>query len=97
MDKYQCDAQVRVLALVDKLVGHEVMGLSTKEVTEKAGYSAATVFRDLQNLQIAGWAEQMDDGRWRLSVNAARMLRKINDGLNTALSKVNEARRAYQE
>lgn len=95
--KYKCDAQQRLLKMVDEMVGYEVFGLSVKDLSDKVQSSNATVFRDLQNLQLAGWAEQFGDGKWRLSVNAAKMLRSINDGLNSAAAKVNEARRAYQE
>lgn len=95
--KYECEAQQRLLKVVDALVGHEVDGVSAKDVAARTGTSSATAFRDLSNLQLGGWAEQLEDGCWRLSVNAAKMLRRINDGINSALARVNTARRMYQD
>lgn len=97
MEKYACDSQQRILKTIDVLVGHEVDGIGAKDVAALTGTNNATAFRDLQNLQIAGWAEQLEDGGWRISVNAAKMLRRINDGINSALSRVNSARRSYQD
>lgn len=97
MEKYECDAQQRLLKVIDALVGHEVDGVSAKDIAARTGTSSATAFRDLSNLQLGGWAEQLEDGGWRLSVNAAKMLRRINDGINSALARVNSARRMYQD
>lgn len=97
MSKYVCESQQRILGLIDKLVGYEVFGVTTKDLAKRIEVSQATIYRDLMNLQTAGWAEQLDDGKWRLSVNAARKLRRINDGIVAAFAKVNEARRNYQE
>ena len=97
MDRYECDAQQRLLKVIDALVGHEVDGVSAKDIAARTGTSSATAFRDLSNLQLGGWAEQLEDGGWRLSVNAAKMLRRINDGINSALARVNSARRMYQD
>ena len=94
---YTNDAQQRMLRLIDRLIGHEVWGINAVDLAVKIDASQSTVFRDLKNLEEAGWAEQMPDGRWRLSVNAAKLLRRINDGIAAALTKVNEARRSYQE
>ncbi len=96
-EKYICEAQQRIFAVVEVLVGHEVDGISCKDIAGAAMIKQATAYRDLMNLQAAGWAEQLEDGGWRLSVNAARYLRRINDGINKALSRVNEARRNYQD
>lgn len=97
MERYECDAQQRLLKVIGALVGHEVDGVSAKDIAARTGTSSATAFRDLSNLQLGGWAEQLEDGGWRLSVNAAKMLRRINDGINSALSRVNSARRSYQD
>lgn len=97
MERYECDAQQRLLKVIDALVGHEVDGVSAKDIAARTGTSSATAFRDLSNLQLGGWAEQLEDGGWRLSVNAAKMLRRINDGINGALARVNSARRMYQD
>lgn len=95
-DKYECSAQQRILKVVESLVGNEVFGLTALELSRKMGISNISLFRDLQNLQLAGWAEQFEDGKWRLSVNAAKMLRQINDGMMGAINKVNDARTSYQ-
>ena len=68
MEKYECDAQQRLLKVIDALVGHEVDGVSAKDIAARTGTSSATAFRDLSNLQLGGWAEQLEDGGWRLSV-----------------------------
>lgn len=96
-EKYSCEAQQRLLRVVEILVGNEVNGLAVKDIGERSGSTAATVYRDLMNLREAGWSEQLEDGRWRISVNAAKMLRRINDGINSALARVNAARRMYQD
>lgn len=94
---YSNDAQQRLLRLIDRLIGHEVSGINAIDLASMIDASQPTVYRDLKNLEEAGWAEQLPDGRWRICVNAARLLRRINDGIAAALTKVNEARRTYQE
>lgn len=95
--KYICDSQQRIFAVLEVLIGHEVDGMATKDVAAAAKISQSTVYRDLMNLMAAGWAEQLEDGKWRLSVNASRYIRRINDGIMSALARVNKARKEYQD
>lgn len=65
---YTNAAQQRLLQIIDLLAGHEVLGLPPSEIARAVGCSAAVVTRDMDNLQLAGWAERTPKGeRWRLT------------------------------
>lgn len=72
---YACDAQQRGYFVMLALAGHELDGVSMTEIAaawaQRVGKTTANqknnVFRDLQNLKLAGLAEQLPDSeRWRL-------------------------------
>lgn len=72
---YACEAQQRLLFVQSALIGHEIDGVSLTEIanawaersSKSKGGQKNNVFRDLQNLKLAGYAEQLPDSdRWRL-------------------------------
>jgi|WetSurMetagenome_2_1015567.scaffolds.fasta_scaffold377597_2 DNA-binding IclR family transcriptional regulator len=72
---YLCEAQQRLLFVQSALIGREIEGASLTEIANawadrngktKTGQKN-NIFRDLQNLRLAGYAEQLPDSeRWRL-------------------------------
>lgn len=101
---YACDAQQRLLFVQSALAGHEVNGLSMTEIAaawaQRAGKTTANqknnIFRDLQNLKLAGYAEQLPDSdRWRLG---ARVMQNALDhlrGMERATARLEETRQRY--
>lgn len=65
---YSNDGQRRILRLITTLKGNEAKGLAPSEIARLQGCSASVVTRDLFNLSVEGYAEQVpDSGYWRLS------------------------------
>lgn len=69
---YTVAAQQRILKVQMALFGHEVEGLAPGQVAKLCAISAASATRDLDNLRTAGMAEQLPNGRWRISPNLGR-------------------------
>lgn len=70
---YACEAQQRLLFVQTVLIGHEIDGLSLTAITRSWEQRSSkqnqknNVFRDLHNLKLAGYAEQIPDSElWRL-------------------------------
>lgn len=92
---YNCTSQQRILSLVETLAGNEIDGLSVTEISKRMNCSTSAAFRDLNNLESAGWAECLQDNKWRLTVKTAHLLRKVTDNINTMLKKVNQVHNAF--
>lgn len=92
---YDCASQQRLLKLIETMAGSEIDGQTAADLARKMEVSTTATFRDLQNLQTALWAEQLEDGRWRLTPNAARLLRRITDNINTAMRRINKVHQDY--
>lgn len=63
---------LKTLALLD-LLGAVDRPMRLVELTKASGESRATVYQKLLTLVEAGWAEQTEDGAYRLSIHAARV------------------------
>lgn len=68
-------AQVRVLRLVELLCKHPVVGLANKDMAESLGYSRPNVSRDLDVLVEAGWAAQLEDGKYAVTSKPLALFR----------------------
>ena len=92
--------QVRLLTVIEILSGNEVFGMRLKEIAEAvvgSGHrtTTATVLRDLQSLQAAGWAQQLDDNKWRLAAKPIQVLTNFQWGLQNASGKLAEVQQRY--
>lgn len=101
---YACDAQQRLLFVQSALYGHEIDGLSMTEIAAawaaRVGKDAKSqknnIFRDLQNLRLAGYAEQLPDSeRWRLSTRPVQGALAVMRHFEKAQARLDEARQRY--
>lgn len=98
---YKCDSQQRILFVQGALAGHEVNGLSLTEIVKAlesrmGGNQKNNVFRDLQNLKMAGNAEQLPDSdRWRLSTRFVQIALDHLRGMERATTRLEETRQRY--
>ncbi|MDA8254170.1 MAG: hypothetical protein M0Z99_00795 [Betaproteobacteria bacterium] len=101
---YACDAQQRLLFVQSALYGHEIDGLSMTEIAaawaQRVGKTVANqknnIFRDLQNLKLAGYAEQLPDSeRWRLSTRPVQGAFAVMRHFEKAQARLDEARQRY--
>ena len=100
-ENYKCDAQQRLLFVQSALAGHEVNGLSLSEVVKAlesrmGGNQKNNVFRDLHNLKLAGYAEQLPDSeRWRLGARVVQTALDHLRGMERATTRLEETRQRY--
>lgn len=98
---YACAAQQRLLFVQSALAGHEVNGLSLTEIVKAlesrmGGNQKNNVFRDLQNLKLAGYAEQLPDSeRWRLGARVVQTALDHLRGMERATARLEETRQRY--
>lgn len=98
---YACTAQQRLLFVQSALAGNEVNGLSLTEIakaleTRLGGNQKNNVFRDLQNLKLAGYAEQLPDSeRWRLGARVVQTALDHLRGMERATARLEETRQRY--
>lgn len=94
--QYANEGQQRILALLQALAGHEITGLLPGEIARLQGCSASLVTRDLANLQIAGYAEQLPEtGRWRLAPELVQIALKHMAALDRAQTRLDETRSRF--
>ncbi|URX63276.1 ArsR family transcriptional regulator [Luteibacter anthropi] len=89
-------AQQRVLKLLGLLCGNEVHGLAPGEIAQALRTSPSNVTRDLANLREAGFAEPLDNGRWRVTPRMGQFALRILSALDDAGRRVEEVRRRFQ-
>lgn len=100
-ENYKCDAQQRLLFVQSALAGHEVNGLSLTEIVKAlesrlGGNQKNNVFRDLHNLKLAGYAEQLPDSeRWRLGARVVQTALDHLRGMERATTRLEETRQRY--
>ena len=93
--KYLSSSQQRVLNTLKALFGHEITGVTSKELAQRLGTSASQVFKDLMNLQEAGIAEQLPNKNWRISAGLGREAIKILNHINEGRQRVEEVSNRY--
>lgn len=95
-EKYRNGSQQRILDLVLVLAGHEVEGLAPTQIAAQQGCSASQVTRDLANLRIRGWAEQIPTtGRWRLAPGIVQISVQHSTALHRAKTRLDEVQQRY--
>lgn len=60
-------APLRLLKITETLFRAVLDGMSNKELATATGYSPSNISRDMRLLCEAGWARQLDNGRWAVS------------------------------
>lgn len=88
-------AQLRLLLVIEMLSGHEVSGLRLVDVANGLKLGPPTVLRDLQALEEGGWAQQMEDGKWRLAAKPIQVLTNFQWGLQSAGIKLTDVQQRY--
>ena len=75
---YENGSQQRLVQVVTALAGHELEGISAPELATQVDMPVSKLWRDLQNLRAAGWAEQLQPSmRWRLTSEFGALSTKI--------------------
>lgn len=92
---YVSTSQQRVLKTMKALFGHEVTGITNKDLAKKLNMPVSYVFKDLKNLEEAGLAEQLPDGYWRISPLLGRECFKIMNAFNDARRRLEENANRY--
>ncbi|MGG5823855.1 IclR family transcriptional regulator [Falsiroseomonas sp. HW251] len=65
---------LKVLALLDRIAARRG-GVRPSAIAAELGEGRATVYQRLLTLVVAGWVEPVEDGRYRLTLRAARIAR----------------------
>jgi DNA-binding IclR family transcriptional regulator len=94
--QYTNDGQQRILRLLQVLAGHEVTGLTPKQVAEQQGCAPALVTRDLANLKQGGFAEQVPETNyWRLGPELVQISIKHGVALGRAQAKLDDIKNRF--
>lgn len=88
-------SQLRLLRVIEALSGNEVFGLRLMDVASALKLSSPTVLRDLWALEASGWAQQMEDTRWRLAAKPIQVLNNFQWGLQSAGIKLADVQQRY--
>lgn len=92
---YTNAAQQRVLRALTILAGHEVMGVAAMQLAKALRTSASNVTRDMANLCIAGFAERLDNGNYRLGPRLIQIAQSHSHGLADIKARVEEIEQRY--
>lgn len=80
---YTSTTQQRVLRTLKALFGFEVTGITSADLAKHLNTSNDRCFKDLKNLEEAGFAEQLPNKKWRISPNlgkeALKILKRIDE------------------
>lgn len=94
-DRYINAAQQRILSMLLRLAGHEIEGLAPSELATALRTSASNVTRDLANLREAGYAEKLDNERWRLTPHIVQISLAAGRAFTDAQDRLNETRQRF--
>lgn len=75
------------------LAPHIVDGLSITELAKTCGQSKPVVCRDMADMERAGWAQKLDNGRWALSTKIIAISCACDLALKTARERQDDFRR----
>lgn len=81
---------LKVLLVQKALKGHSLTGLSNGDLAKALNESPATVNRCLNTLMAAGFAMQLDNGRYALSVAALQIAQAHATEISRATNRINE-------
>jgi len=93
-ERRSLSSQERLMALVEKLVGKTVEGMSNKALAHELQTTEVNVSRDLQTLEAQGWAEKAG-GKWRLSPKFGGFAGHIMKSFQTARLRLTEDEARY--
>ena len=65
------------------------------DIASSLALAPPMVLRDLQTLEIGGWAQQMEDGKWRLAAKPIQVLTNFQWGLQSAGIKLSNVQQTY--
>ena len=89
------NSQERMLAIVEKLAGGPVEGMSNKALARELGTLEANICRDLQILEGRGWTERPAGGKWRMSAKFGGFAGTIIKRFQTAKLRLTEDEARY--
>lgn len=101
---YACDAQQRLLFVQSALAGHEFDGVSMTAIAAawapRVGKTVANqknnIFRDLQNLKLAGYAEQLPGSDlWRLGPKLVQIAQAHQSHVSRITTRFDEMQQRY--
>ncbi|UDF33782.1 UNVERIFIED_ORG: hypothetical protein LHJ69_14290 [Shinella sp. XGS7] len=96
LKKYANDGQQRLLSLITLLAGHEITGMAPADIARQQGCTPSVVTRDLANLQLAGFGEQVPEtSRWRLSPQIVQIALKHMRALDAAEQRLADVRNRF--
>jgi len=94
-EKYINAAQQRALRTLLMLAEHDLDGLAPGEIARHLKTLPSNTTRDLANLRLAGLAESLSNGRWRISPRLAELAIVLQRNLENARQRLEETRRRY--
>lgn len=94
-DKYINAAQQRALRTLLILADHDLDGLTPGEIARMLETLPSNTTRDLANLRLAGLAEMLANGRWRITPRVAELAQTLQQNLDKARRRLEEIQRRY--
>jgi len=87
-------SQERIIAIVERLAGKTVEGVSNKALAHGLKTTEANICRDLKTLEGHGWIERAN-GRWRLTPKFGGFAGTIMKCFQSAKLRLTEAEAQY--
>lgn len=94
-EKYTNAAQQRILRTLLILAEHALDGVTPGEIARQLNTLPSNTTRDLANLRLAGLAEVMPNGRWRIAPRLVELALALQRSLDSAQRRLEETRRRY--
>lgn len=94
-DKYINAAQQRALRTLLILAERDLDGLTPGEIARQLETLPSNTTRDLANLRLAGLAEMLPNGRWRIAPRVAELAQTLQHNLDKARQQLDEIQRRY--
>lgn len=85
----------RTLAVIEALAGNEFSGMAVVELAQATRQRADQVVRTLANLIHRGWAEKMDNGRYRLAAKPVQIALAFSASVSRAESQLADVKNRY--
>lgn len=94
-EQYHSKSQQRILKVLFALAGHETKGLEPSALAKGLQVAASAITRDLSNLEIAGVAEKMPSGNYRLLPKIVQISFAFGQELSRERGKLDEIENRY--
>lgn len=94
-EKYRSESQQRILSVMLALAGNEIEGIEPSSLAKGLNVSASAITRDLANLHIAGLAERLENGNWKLSPKLVQISVAFADNLARHRHRLDEVQNRY--